>query len=275
MKGAFYAVVAILILVIVGSVLFLLFAPAPDKEPPTTEIRYDEPFNLRVGEEVQISETSSLILEDIIQDSRCPVDSSVNCVWEGTVVSLLSVVHKEASDATSVEEIHESIELEITKEKSLGKGLSATLVNVSPEQSATEIDPALYELTFIITMNEEPEEVVEKETDLILYFSSEMEKRGTEVLGGFPIEGYSPFAYLNAFSGLLKTDFIGTEALQGTYSISEGELLFTLGETDAIHSAAETLSKDGMETLLKNLSLRLNLPTNTTESIDQLIEKIK
>lgn len=278
MKGAFYAIIAILLLVIFGSLLFLLFGPAPDQPAPTSEIAFGEAFRLRVSNVLQINEATSLVLEDILQDSRCPIDSSVQCVWEGTVVALISTTRTEIADEDTIEEVHETFEIELGEsETALGNNLFIELLNVSPEQTTGEIDAALYELTFVIneradTTTDDPEP---EQTDLVLYFSSEMERRGTEILGGFPIEGYGPFSYLNAFGGLIKTDFEGADALQGIYKIQEGELLFVLEDTDAIHSAAETLSKEGMETLLNTVSVRLGLPVNTATQIDSLIEKIK
>lgn len=279
MKGAFWAVVTILILVIVGSVLFLLFAPAPDQEVSLSEISFGEPFALQISEEIQVDEHTSVVFEDILQDSRCPIDGSVNCVWEGTVVALVSTTKRESNEENAIEEVHETFELELNEDPvALGGDLSMALTHVSPEQSAEELDAALYELTFIITKSAEAEDVTDappEEVDLTLYFSSEMEKRGNEILGSFPIEGFTPFSYLNAYPGLEKSDFSGADALQGVYEIREGEILFVLDDTDTIHSAAETLSKMGMQTLLDAVSIRLALPVNTPAQIDQIIEKIQ
>ena len=56
-------------------------------------------------------------------------------------------------------------------------------------------------------------------------------------------------AYLlkKAFPGLIDADFDNVEVLLGIYKFANNELKFELKTDGLIHSAAETVSEDGME----------------------------
>jgi len=88
---------------------------------------------------------------------------------------------------------------------------------------------------------------------------------------GQPIEGFVPFMFMQAFSGLVIKDFDGADALLGEYKIVDKELAFIMDEGGPIHSAAETVSEEGMKTILANILMRTNLLINTTNEVDGLL----
>ncbi|XKT75078.1 MAG: hypothetical protein ACJKSS_02840 [Patescibacteria group bacterium UBA2103] len=110
------------------------------------------------------------------------------------------------------------------------------------------------------------EEIV---SELALYFGMEM-TQPVSPDGPIPIEGYDAGLLMGRYSGLVESDFEGVKALQGTYTIVEGELVFTL-EAEAEHSAARTIAPAGYEILLENLEDRLGLTIASEEDVDALI----
>ena len=87
---------------------------------------------------------------------------------------------------------------------------------------------------------------------------------------GHPIEGFSAPIYLQAFPGLLKTDFDGVETLEGKYAYENGKLNFVRRKFGRISSAEEMVVKEGHETLFNNIRDRLG----SNLSIDELIKGI-
>lgn len=74
---------------------------------------------------------------------------------------------------------------------------------------------------------------------------------------GQPIEGFEPFMFMQAFPGLIASDFADVDALIGLYRYENGEVVYDLnGEVEA-HSAARAISDEGMEQLLANISSRI------------------
>ncbi len=88
---------------------------------------------------------------------------------------------------------------------------------------------------------------------------------------GQPIEGFVPFMFMQAFSGLVLKDFDGADALLGEYKIEEKELAFIMDEGGPIHSAAEAVSEKGMKTVFANIQRRTNLLITTTDEVDGLL----
>lgn len=94
---------------------------------------------------------------------------------------------------------------------------------------------------------------------------------------GQPIHGFVPSMFMQTFSGIVPQDFDGADALLGKYEIVEKELIFIMDEGGPIHSAAETLSEEGMKTLFLNIANRAG-PTRDkgalftkTDEIDGLL----
>jgi len=88
---------------------------------------------------------------------------------------------------------------------------------------------------------------------------------------GQPIEGFVPFMFLRAFSGLVPNDFDGADALLGEYKIIRNKLAFIVDEGGPIHSAAEAISEEGMKTVFTNIQRRTNVLVTTTGEVDALV----
>jgi hypothetical protein len=102
------------------------------------------------------------------------------------------------------------------------------------------------------------------------YFNEKLREGVIDRIGQ-PIEGFVPFMFLRAFSGLVPNDFDGAEALLGEYKIKEKELSFIVDEGGPIHSAAETISEEGMKTVFENIQRRTNVLIITTDDVDGLL----
>ncbi len=88
---------------------------------------------------------------------------------------------------------------------------------------------------------------------------------------GQPIEGFVPFMFMQAFSGLVPKDFDGADALLGQYKIVNEELAFFMNEGGPIHSAAEAISEEGMKTVFENILRRTNMLITTMGDVDGLL----
>jgi hypothetical protein len=88
---------------------------------------------------------------------------------------------------------------------------------------------------------------------------------------GQPIEGFVPFMFMQAFSGLVPKDFDGADALLGEYKIVNEDLTFIMNEGGPIHSAAEAISEEGMKTVFANIQRRTNMLITTMEEVDGLL----
>ncbi len=106
--------------------------------------------------------------------------------------------------------------------------------------------------------------------DVQEYFNEKL-RRGVIDRIGQPIEGFVPFMFMQAFSGLVLKDFDGAGALLGEYKIVEKELAFILDEGGPIHSAAEVVSEEGMKTVFANIQRRTNVLITTTDEVDGLL----
>ena len=106
--------------------------------------------------------------------------------------------------------------------------------------------------------------------DVQEYFNEKL-REGVIHRIGQPIEGFVPFMFLRTFSGLVPNDFDGAEALLGEYKIKEKELSFIVDEGGPIHSAAETISEEGMKTVFANIQRRTNVLIITTDDVDGLL----
>ena len=106
--------------------------------------------------------------------------------------------------------------------------------------------------------------------DVQAYFNEKLREGVIDRIGQ-PIEGFMPFMFLRAFSGLVPNDFDGADALLGEYRIKEKELSFIVDEGGPIHSAAETISEEGMKTVFANIQRRTNVLIITTDDVDGLL----
>jgi hypothetical protein len=106
--------------------------------------------------------------------------------------------------------------------------------------------------------------------DIQEYFNEKLREGVIDRIGQ-PIEGFVPFMFLRAFSGLVPNDFDGADALLGEYRIKEKELSFIVDEGGPIHSAAEAISEEGMKTVFANIQRRTNVLIITTDDVDGLL----
>jgi len=106
--------------------------------------------------------------------------------------------------------------------------------------------------------------------DVQEYFNENLREGVIDRIGQ-PIEGFVPFMFLRAFSGLVPNDFDGADALLGEYRIKEKELSFIVDEGGPIHSAAEAISEEGMKTVFANIQRRTNVLIITTDDVDGLL----
>lgn len=106
--------------------------------------------------------------------------------------------------------------------------------------------------------------------DVQEYFNEKLREGVIDRIGQ-PIEGFVPFMFLQAFSGLVPNDFDGADALLGEYKIVEKELAFIMDEGGPIHSAAEAILEEGMKTVFANIQRRTNVLITTTDEVDGLL----
>ncbi len=106
--------------------------------------------------------------------------------------------------------------------------------------------------------------------DVQEYFNEKLREGVIDRIGQ-PIEGFVPFMFMQAFSGLVLKDFDGAGALLGEYKIVEKELAFILDEGGPIHSAAEAISEEGMKTVFTNIQRRAIVLITTTDEVDGLL----
>ncbi len=86
-----------------------------------------------------------------------------------------------------------------------------------------------------------------------------------------PIDGFVPFMFMQAFSGLVLKDFDGADALLGEYKIVKKELVFIMDEGGQIRSDAEAVSEEGMKTVFANIQRRTNMLITTTDEVNGLL----
>ena len=110
--------------------------------------------------------------------------------------------------------------------------------------------------------------------ELVTYFVDQLEEPVIEEVGQ-PIEGFTPVMLTSYYPELKLEDFAGAEALQGRYVYSSGRLEFVFEEEAIPHSAADTLTSQGMKTVLSNLGKRYDMVIDTEPEIDSLIESLQ
>jgi len=106
--------------------------------------------------------------------------------------------------------------------------------------------------------------------DVQEYFNEKLREGVIDRIGQ-PIEGFVPFMFMQAFSGLVLEDFDSANALLGEYKIVEKELAFIMDAVGPIHSAAEAVSEEGMKTVFANIQRRTNVLITTTDEVDGLL----
>ncbi|MFH1977890.1 MAG: DUF333 domain-containing protein [Candidatus Aenigmatarchaeota archaeon] len=90
---------------------------------------------------------------------------------------------------------------------------------------------------------------------------------------GQPIEGFEPIMFLQTFPGLMKSDFANVEAQQGVYVFANNEVNFeAASDAGLLHSAGQSITDQGMLTLLNNVANRMYVKAETNEEIATIVE---
>jgi len=101
-------------------------------------VELDRPFSLGVGEAVRVGSVSVLLTE-LLEDSRCPID--VQCIWEGrTRFALAASVRGERFDD----------ELQLPGEAIEVRGYTIELLEVQPERRVGSIPEERYSARVIV-----------------------------------------------------------------------------------------------------------------------------
>lgn len=146
-------------------------------------------------------------------------------------------------------------------------GFLAVNAFIYEEKQADEETAAEQENNELPGLEDESEEASSQAT----YFQNELFARATAKTGAIPIEGYGPQLLMGPFPGFIPSDFEGVAAFEGVYSTEEGEIIFTRNTPQPVSSAERTISSGGYQTLLENVTDRLNVTAETEVEIDTLI----
>lgn len=121
----------------------------------------------------------------------------------------------------------------------------------------------------IDTKPTEVENVISKQTEFRTQLESIVINKG-----GHPVEGFEPMMFALALPGLELQDFDQVAAMIGHYEYVNGELRYNIEGAPLLHSAAGAITEEGMNTLLNNISerLQINLEVTPVEQIINLLE---
>ncbi len=108
----------------------------------------------------------------------------------------------------------------------------------------------------------------------VLYAFKTTLKTEVQNTQGVPIEGFEPSMFLKAFKGLAVTDFEGVEASIGFYTIEDGKLVHKTDDSKLIHSAAQAITDRGLDTLLSNVAVRLNVDLTKEGTLTEIMEAL-
>lgn len=106
------------------------------------------------------------------------------------------------------------------------------------------------------------------------YFANSVEKHVVQVNGGFLDHGVEPQLILGAFRGIEKSDFDGVVVSQGTYHYKNGDLQFKQNN-EPVTSAPVTMTRQGYQTLYRNVNVRMGVTPVTPEHAEVLVEDLK
>lgn len=118
-------------------------------------------------------------------------------------------------------------------------------------------------------IDKEPTSIIQQ----TLSFQELLQKVGVERVGQ-SVEGFDAFLLKKAFPGLVDSDFDEVETLEGKYELVDGNLQYTRGAYLSVTLAGQTVSEEGYDTLLKNISNRLGIAKEDTILIEARISTI-
>ena len=127
------------------SIIVMVMGSCEEEQGELKPIKLNEDFTLAVGQTAILSGEGLSIRLAKIEDSRCPNDPAVNCVWEGMVVT--SLVFKTEGEESSTEDDLNSF----NKKELTYNGLKIELIDVSPYPKSTDEDDSKKIATFRIT----------------------------------------------------------------------------------------------------------------------------
>lgn len=108
------------------------------------------------------------------------------------------------------------------------------------------------------------------------YFAQIFRDKTFEITGARPIEGYEPSMLLDAHGHLQPSDFECVQAMQGYYTVKGNEVEFvSLVEREFEHTAARAITDAGMGQLLENIARRMNVPFETPNQIESIIQDVR
>lgn len=103
----------------------------------------------------------------------------------------------------------------------------------------------------------------EQADDPAVYFTQEIRTQALEALPGRPIEGLTQEMYMQVYPGLEVSDFSGVETVGDTLPAGSGS------------SAEARITDDGLQTLLANVTDRLDLSVDTRADITDLLARLQ
>ena len=83
-------------------------------------------------------------------------------------------------------------------------------------------------------------------------------------------DGADGFNFIKVYPGLVPRDFSGVQAYQGHYFEKDGKLFF---EGNAASNSGVIL-RDGMKTLLDNISKRLGIAARNTKDVEKILDRM-
>lgn len=107
------------------------------------------------------------------------------------------------------------------------------------------------------------------------YFTDEARAKVVAEIGQ-PIEGFTPQMFMQVYPGLVASDFEGVEAINGTYTVENGQVVFKLqvNEGAPVTSADGAIEDEGMKTLILNIGARLGMDVSTRADVDAILSVI-
>lgn len=110
-------------------------------------VQLGEPFEMRIGEAVVLRERQwSIRLGPVLEDSRCPTDALILCVWAGRV--RLRLATAELSGDEALHEIHLGDEPSAL----VFDDLRLELLEVRPAARLDRIPDVQYRARFVLTL---------------------------------------------------------------------------------------------------------------------------
>lgn len=104
-----------------------------------------DPLQMAVGEELVLEQLGLLVrFEAVTEDSRCPVDENVDCVWEGNARALFSVTTELGEGVPYAVALNTASADAYPSEVILPIGLAFILVGLAPDRTFGDRQPLDY-----------------------------------------------------------------------------------------------------------------------------------